>query len=141
MFVNKPQMPAKKGMPPDKDKAGDRNPNKPDTRKRMSSGEIEVDDATGALTKMEEKVFNPESKSFLISLSLSLSLSLSRAGGAPQELLLPGRARDDPVMDIVPSKSLSLSLCSLSLQDRVKRVFCSLKDVAEGTYHHDNLKP
>ena len=70
-------MPAKKGKPPDR--ANDRERENamrivtarmhhddpwttPDTRKRMSSGDIEVDDATGALTKMEEKIFNPESK-------------------------------------------------------------------------------
>lgn len=54
-------MPAKKGKPPDKDKDSDRDRNK-DSRKRMSSGEIDVDDVTGALTKMEEKIFNPVSQ-------------------------------------------------------------------------------
>jgi len=63
--VNKPQMPPKKGkpgVPPDSDKDKDGEPKAPDTRKRMSASEIDVDDVTGMLKKTEEKIFNPETK-------------------------------------------------------------------------------
>lgn len=60
-------MPAKKGKagavssgddPPDKKDE----PKTPDTRKRMSSGEIEVDASTGMLIRQEDKVYNATTK-------------------------------------------------------------------------------